>query len=949
LSVKTTNGRNGADGRDPDTGGAAVAALAATAEAQRLAADGPGWRRWGPYLAERAWGTVREDYSVDGAAWDYLVHDHARSRAYRWNEDGLLGLSDDQQRLCFALALWNGADSILKERLFGLSGTEGNHGEDVKEEYFYLDGTPTHSYLQALYKYPHAPYPYADLVATNRRRSRQQPEYELVNTGVFDGDRYFDVVVEYAKAAPDDLLIRISATNRGPDPAALHLLPTLWFRNTWSWGRDAWRPVLVAGKGADEPAPGEAKTSVIRSRHRDLGAFDLHCEGADALLFTENETNDVRLFGTPNASPFVKDAFHRYVVEGDQAAVNPARTGTKAAAHYVCTIGPGATTTVRLRLLHAVLAESPAAFVAFDALFARRREEADAFYAALQPTGLDETQRRVQRQALAGMLWTKQFYHFDVEQWLDGDPGQPPPPAQRRRGRNWEWRTLNNADVLSVPDKWEYPWYAAWDLAFHCLPLALIDPAFAKDQLILLLREWYQHPNGQVPAYEWSFSDVNPPVLAWAAWRVYKIDQKQRAQRGQGADTAFLERVFHKLLLNFTWWVNRKDAEGNNVFQGGFLGLDNIGVFDRSAALPTGGRIDQSDGTAWMAMYSLNLLTIALELAGHNPVYEDVATKFFEHFLYIAAALNNLGGDGISLWLEDDGFFYDVLHLPDDTHLPLRVRSLVGLIPLLAVETVEPALLETLPGFKGRLEWFLENRPDLARLVSRWYEPGMGERRLLALVRGHRMKRLLKRALDPDEFLSDFGIRSVSKAHAERPYVLEAGGMTHTVRYEPGESRSGLFGGNSNWRGPVWFPINYLIIEALQRFHHYYGDDFRVECPTGSGKYLTLDRIADFLSQRLIRLFLPDAQGRRPFAGEHDRLQGDPFWRDLVLFHEYFHGETGAGLGAGHQTGWTGLVAKLIQQQGEKHGHQQDRAGRRDRDRPRASGRTAGVRGVVCE
>ncbi|HEX2035677.1 MAG TPA: glucosidase [Chloroflexota bacterium] len=936
--MKTMNGSTGTNGRGPAGAPAATAAVTATAEAQRLATHGPDWRRWGPYLAERAWATVREDYSADGSAWDYLPHDHARSRAYRWNEDGLLGLSDDQQRLCFALALWNGADPILKERLFGLTGTEGNHGEDVKEEYFYLDSTPTHSFMKALYKYPQGPFPYAELVETGRRRSRQEPEYELVDTGVFDGDRYFDVLVEYAKAAPDDVLIRISATNRGPEPAVLHLLPTLWFRNTWSWGRDPRRPILTAAS-----VPDEAGVSVVRARHHELGAFDLHCEGADALLFTENETNAARLFGTPSASPHVKDAFHRHIVHGEAGAVNPAQTGTKAAAHYVRAVGPGETATVRLCLLPADPADgppTPGAFAAFDRTFTRRQIEADAFYAALQPAGLDAERRRVQRQALAGMLWTKQFFYYDVEQWLEGDPGQPPPPPERKRGRNREWRTLNNADVLSVPDTWEYPWYATWDLAFHLVPLALVDPEFAKDQLILLLREWYQHPNGQVPAYEWAFSDVNPPVLAWAAWRVYKIDQKARAQRGRGGDVDFLERVFHKLLLNFTWWVNRKDAEGNNVFQGGFLGLDNIGVFDRSAALPTGGHIDQSDGTAWMAMFCLNLLTIALELASHNPVYEDVATKFFEHFMYIAGALNNLGGDGISLWDEDDEFFYDVLHLPDETHLPLRVRSLVGLMPLLAVETVEPALLDRLPDFKARLEWFLDNRPDLARLVSRWREPGMGERRLLALVRGHRMKRLLKRALDPDEFLSDFGIRSVSKAHAERPYMLHAGGMTHEVRYEPGESRSGLFGGNSNWRGPVWFPINYMLIEALQKFHHYYGDDFIVECPTGSGQYLTLDGIADFLSQRLIHLFLPDEDGRRPFAGEHDLLQGDPRWRHLVLFHEYFHGETGAGLGASHQTGWTGLVAKLIQQQGEKHGYEQDRAGWRGQRRDRA-GRTA--------
>jgi hypothetical protein len=878
-----------------------------SAEEERLAQDG--WRRWGPYLSERAWGTVREDYSADGSAWEYFPHDHARSRVYRWNEDGLAGICDDQQRLCFALALWNGRDPILKERLFGLAGPEGNHGEDVKECYFYLDSTPTHSYMRYLYKYPQAPFPYEQLVQENRQRDRLAPEYELLDTGVFDDGRYFDVVVEYAKASPDDQLIRISVANRGPNASTLHLLPTLWFRNTWSWGRDDRRPSLQ-----EVDVPQETGVRAIHAQHHTLGHYHLYCEAAGDLLFTENETNAARLFGAPNPAPYVKDAFHQYVLDGDTAAVNPARCGTKAAAHYACSVPAGQTVTIRLRLCPGSDAALPGMFVDFDEVFGRREREADQFYDAIQPATLDEDQKRVHRQALAGLLWSKQFYHFDVDQWLRGDPAQPPPPPERKRARNCDWRTLNNAHVLSMPDKWEYPWYAAWDLAFHCIPLALVDPQFAKDQLVLLTREWYLHPSGQVPAYEWAFSDVNPPVLAWAAWRVYQIDRKQR---GTG-DRVFLERIYHKLLLNFTWWVNRKDRDGNNVFQGGFLGLDNIGIFDRSAPLPTGGYLDQSDGTSWMAMYCLNLMTIALELARDDEVYEDIATKFFEHFMYVAAAMNDIGGEGISLWDEEDEFFYDVLHLPEGRRVPLRVRSLVGLIPLLAVETIEPALLDRLPGFKARLEWFLEYRPEMARLVSRWYEPGQGERRLLSLVRGHRMKRLLKRALDPDEFLSDYGIRSLSRYHAQHPYMLRLDGTTHEVRYEPAESCTGLFGGNSNWRGPVWFPINYLLIEALQKFHHYYSDDFLVECPTGSGQMRTLSQIADDLSLRLTDLFLRDSRDKRPYAGTSDLPQQDPHWRDHILFHEYFHGDTGEGLGANHQTGWTGLVAKLLQQQGEK-------------------------------
>ncbi len=893
-----------------------------SAEHERLTADGASWKRWGPYLAERAWGTVREDYSASGDAWGFFSHDHARSRAYRWNEDGLLGICDDQQRLCFALTLWNGRDPILKERLFGLSGPEGNHGEDVKEYYYYLDSTPTHSWMRALYKYPQAAFPYAQLVDENRRRGKGDQEYELLDTGVFAEDRYFDVFVAYAKAGPDDMLIEIRAVNRGPETAELHLLPTLWFRNTWSWGSEHdgqdVRPTLRTLDGA-----------AILAEHPTLGQYALHCEpeAGPHLLFTENESNAERLWGVPNRTSFVKDAFHRYLISGEVDAVNPAQTGTKAAAWYRRTMAPGEEWAIHLRLrrLDQELPEQgngqgprdvlDSPFSILHSTLAQRAAEADAFYAALQPAGLSDDDRNIQRQAFAGMLWSKQFYSYDVEEWLRGDPGQPAPPPERRGGRNRERAPLTSADLLSMPDTWEYPWFAAWDTAFHCLPLALLDAEFAKGQLVLLGREWFQHPNGQVPAYEWAFGDVNPPVLAWAAWRVYKIDQKQRG--GQG-DLAFLERVFHKLLLNFTWWVNRKDEEGNNVFQGGFLGLDNIGVFDRSQPLPTGGHLEQADGTAWMGMFCLNMLTISLELACHNRVYEDIASKFFEHFLYIAGALNNLGGEGIALWDAEDEFFYDVLHTPDGRTTPLKIRSMVGLIPLFAVTTIEPALLAQLPAFRKRLEWFLEHRPELAALVSRWQAPGLGERRLLALCRGSRMKRVLRRMLDEAEFLSPHGVRALSRYHQEHPYRFRINGDTWEVRYLPGESDSGLFGGNSNWRGPIWFPVNYLLVEALQQFHHYYGDDFLVEHPTGSGRRRTLGQIADDLSQRLIGLFRRGTDGRRPVFGDDAIFQHDPHWRDELLFYEYFHGDTGRGVGASHQTGWTGLVAKLIQQQGER-------------------------------
>jgi hypothetical protein len=868
-----------------------------TAESERLEQDRKGdghWRRWGPYLSERQWGTVREDYSADGAAWDYLPHDHARSRAYRWGEDGLAGFSDQEQRLCLSLALWNGRDPILKERLFGLTNREGNHGEDVKELYYFLDATPSHSYLKMLYKYPQRPFPYEGLIAENARRGLGGPEYELLDTGVFDDDRYFDIEVEYAKAGPEDILLRITAHNRGPDAAELHLLPQLWFRNTWSWRDGTSRPVLRLASGG------------VAVSHPTLGEYRFKVDGRPEYLFTDNDTNVARLYGTSAPGRFFKDAFHERVVGGRREAVNPELRGTKVAAWLPVTVPPHRSTVVRVRLNAGT---RHAGFEDFEQVFTRQIREADEFYGEVQRDLTDPDARMVQRQAFAGMIWSKQFFYYDVAEWLAGDLNQPAPPMSHRRGRNSEWRHLNNADIISMPDTWEYPWYAAWDLAFHCIPLAVIDPDFAKHQLVLLTREWYMHPNGQLPAYEWAFGDVNPPVHAWATWRVFQIDRKRR---GGAGDLAFLERVFHKLMLNFTWWVNRKDAQGRNVFQGGFLGLDNIGVFDRSAPLPTGGYINQADGTAWMGMYSLNLMRIALELARHNKVYEDIATKFFEHFLHIAEAMTNLGGDGVSLWDDQDQFYYDVLNTPDNQLIPLRVRSMVGLIPLFAVETIDQALLDELPDFAARLRWFLDYRPELARLVSRWHEPGMGDRRLLALVRGHRMKRLLTRMLDETEFLSDYGVRALSKVHDAEPYVFEVMGMPLSVRYQPAESDSGLFGGNSNWRGPIWFPVNYLLIESLQKFHHYYSDDFRIECPTGSGRYLTLAEVADELTVRMSRIFLRDGSGRRPVFGHSEKLQTDPHFRDHVLFHEYFHGDTGRGVGASHQTGWTGLIAKLL-------------------------------------
>ncbi len=867
------------------------------------------WQRWGPYLAERQWGTVREDYSAHGEAWDYVTHDQARSRAYRWGEDGLLGICDRECRLCFSIGLWNGRDPILKERLFGLAGTEGNHGEDVKECYYYLDSTPTHSYMKALYKYPQSEFPYARLVEENRRRGKQDAEFELVDTGVFDEHRYFDVIAEYAKASPNDILIRVSIANRGPEAATIHLLPTLWFRNSWSWG--------CTHEGCEiKPRLEAAGLAAVVARHVSLGEFRLDVEpsaGAEPveLVFTENETNARRVFDVEDGNRYVKDAFHRYVIDGDAQAVNPQRHGTKAAAIYRLTIPAGTHTVVRMRLTKAAETTSRP-FADFDEAFAARIREADVFYADRIADSPDCETANVARQAYAGLLWSKQFYHYVVKDWLTGDPDQPAPPPARAQVRNHDWPHLFNRDIISMPDKWEYPWYAAWDLAFHMIPMATIDPEFAKGQLELFLREWYLHPNGQMPAYEWALSDVNPPVHAWACWRVYKMT----APRGQ-RDVAFLKRVFTKLLLNFTWWVNRKDETGNHLFAGGFLGLDNIGVFDRSKPLPDGGRLEQADGTAWMAFYASTMLAMALELAQHDDTYEDIASKFFEHFIHIADAMNTLGGMG--LWHEGDGFYYDQLKVGDAV-APLGIRSIVGIIPLFAVEVLEQADIDRLPGFRKRMEWFLKHRPDLARHIAYCERSGVvGDgkqggrgRRLLAIPSHERLERMLRYLLDESEFLAPHGVRALSQHHREHPFVLWADGQEHRVEYTPGESITGLFGGNSNWRGPIWFPVNYLVIEALERYHHFYGDEVQVECPTGSGRMMNLFEVSQELRRRLATLFVPDTSGRRPCHGDDSRYATDPHWRDFPLYYEYFHGDDGRGVGASHQTGWTALVATIL-------------------------------------
>ncbi len=875
-----------------------------TAEHQRLMdserrkAD---WKHWGPYVSDRAWGTVREDYSANGDAWNYFPHDHARSRAYRWNEDGLGAICNRFQNICLGVALWNERDPILKERLFGLSGPEGNHGEDVKEYYFYLDNTPTHSYMKMLYKYPQVEFPYAELVERNRQVGKLDPEIELIDIipQAFAENRYFDVFIEYAKADEDDLLCRITAINRGPDAAPIHILPHIWYRNTWSWGYGIARPSLSALNGR-----------CIEVNERHLGQRWWYAAANDVqptLLFTENETNTQQLYNVPNATPYVKDGINDAVLNGLADRVNPANTGTKAAAHFQTILAPGAAFSVQVRFATGAL---HAPFERFGSIFEQRIREADEFYASVQRPDITDDECLVQRQAFAGLLWNKQFYHYSIELWLEGDSATPVPPAQRYDGRNADWVHLYNLDVLSMPDKWEYPWFAAWDLSFHCIPLALIDPEWAKRQLVLLLREWYMHPNGQIPAYEWSFSDVNPPVHAWAAWRVYKIARNVSGY----ADTEFLERVFHKLLLNFTWWVNRKDRHGKNVFEGGFLGLDNIGIFDRSAVLPDGAYIQQADGTAWMGMYCLNMLAMAMELARTKPAYEDVATKFFEHFIYIADAMHHLGDDGFGLWDDEDRSFYDLLRTNNGPARPLKIRSCVGMIALFAVETIEPDLLDKLPNFRRRMEWFIKYRPALVEHIASLTQPGVNQRRLLSIINREQLDGILKRLLDEDEFLSDYGLRSISRFHADHPYMFHINGQDYDLRYEPAESSTGLFGGNSNWRGPIWFPINYLMVESLQKYHHFYGDAFLTELPTGSGQKVTLQQTAAEIARRLCNIFLSDENENRAVFGENNIFQTDPHWQDYVPFYEYFHGDNGKGLGASHQTGWTALVAKLIQQ-----------------------------------
>ncbi len=855
----------------------------------------PDWKKWGPYLSERQWGTVREDYSADGQAWAYTTHDIAYSKAWRWGEEGIGGIADKRQHLCFSLAFWNKKDPILKERLFGLSGYEGNHGEDVKELYYYLDSSPTHSYMKMLYKYPQAAFPYEQLLQENKKRTREQPEYELLDTGIFDEDKYFDIFIEYAKADMEDILIRITAHNRGKDAAPLHILPTVWFRNTWAWGNDDYKPRMV---------PSNEGNIIIR--HRDIGGdWGLFCEETDKQLFCDNETNCRRLYGEEKAGYF-KDGIQEYVVHGNEQAINY-QLGTKAALNYERLIPGGGSATIRLRLANR---QDYNPFEGFDQVFADRIRETDEFYADLQKDVKDEDEKLVMRQAWAGMLWSKQLYIYNVAEWLKGDAKQPPPPPERWKGRNNKWQHLKNSNIISMPDKWEYPWYAAWDLAFHCIVFAMIDADFAKHQLVLLTHDWYMHPNGKLPAYEWSFDDTNPPVQAWAAYRVYEIEKNLNGGKG---DIPFLETIFHKLLLNFTWWVNQKDAEGNNIFEGGFLGMDNIGLFDRSnTRLPDGGYLEQADGTSWMAAYCLNLMRIALELSMENPIYQDMANKFFEHFLHIAQAMANMGTGTDGLWDNEDEFYYDTVRMPGDVSIKLKIRSMVGLIPLIAVEVIDDELLQKLPEFAKRLNWLLDNRPDLAALVSRWHEKSSGEKHLLSLLRGHRVKRILYRMLDETEFLSDHGIRSLSKFHGHHPYEFKVDGQVLSVQYTPAESNIPLFGGNSNWRGPIWMPTNFLLVEALQRFHHYYGDDFNIEYPTNSGKMHTLMEISHELTMRISRLFLRDGKGRRAVFGDNEKLQTDPNFKDYILFHEYFDGDTGKGLGASHQTGWTALVSKLL-------------------------------------
>ncbi|ULQ54259.1 MGH1-like glycoside hydrolase domain-containing protein [Flavihumibacter fluvii] len=861
-------------------------------EKQRL--TDPGWKKWGPYVSDRQWATVREDYSEDSNTWEAVTYDMARSYAYRWGEDGIGGISDEGQHICFALAMWNKQDPFLKERLFGLTGPRGNHGEDVKELYYYLDSSPSHSYMKMLYKYPQKAFPYDQLYAENDRRSREEPEYELMDTGIFDTGAYFDIFLEYAKAGPTDILIKISVANRNKEGAAISLLPTIWFRNTWSWGEDGYKPNMEADG-----------SNAIHLHHQKTGAYYLYCNGNCDLLFCENETNQKRFQAKRGIQPIAKDGINDFIVNKKRTTLNKSKSGTKAAAHYNLTVGAGQTTTIQLRLSKEAL-DFP--FHDFDAVFWQRMNENEEFYSDLQRGVMSQEDRRIQRQAYAGMLWSKQFYYYDVEQWMKGDPNKPA-PRHRAWGRNHDWSHLNNADIISMPDKWEYPWYAAWDLAFHCIPLAYLDAGFAKNQLLLLTKEWYMHPNGQFPAYEWNLGDVNPPVHAWATWRVYEIDKNMNGGKG---DLIFLESCYHKLLLNFTWWVNRKDQDGNNIFQGGFLGLDNIGVFDRSAPLPGGGHLEQSDGTSWMAMYCLNLLRISLELAAHNHVYADMATKFFEHFVYIAKAMNSFGEKDAGLWDEQDQFFYDVLKKPDGSELKLRVRSMVGLIPLFAVEVIDHSLFEQIPEFVQRLEWFLKHKSSYSSIISEWSDTLTDSKHLLSLIRSDKLVAILQKVLDETEFLSDYGVRALSKFHEKDPFVIHMEGNSFSVSYLPAESDSSMFGGNSNWRGPIWFPLNYLLIESLQRYHYYYGEALKVEYPSGSQKFMTLDEVAEELSRRLLKIFRTDENGNRPVNGASEILQKDPYFRDYILFYEYFHGDSGRGVGASHQTGWTGLVAKLL-------------------------------------
>lgn len=862
------------------------------------------WRRWGPYLSERQWGTVREDYSSDGEAWKYLTHDEARSRAYRWGEDGIAGISDNHQRLCFAISLWNGKDSILKERLFGLDSLEGNHGEDVKEYYYYLDNTPSHSYMKYLYKYPQQEYPYHKLVTKNKALGRLVNEYELVDTGIFDEDRYFDIYVEYAKNDPEDILIKINIINRGPEASQLHLLPVLWFRNDWSWSNNKVKPQIKQIKEKNN-------IFVIEASHSKLGDMYFYCESPKELLFTENETNFKRLDGTKSASDFTKDGINYYIVNGNKNAVNPKALGTKFTPSYTVDLNSGESKEFRFRLSKSKNLSAPFG-QQFEKTFINRKADADEFYKKLSPDFIREDEKNIQRQAFSGMLWCKQFYNYVVEDWLDGDPKFPPPPSTRKGGRNSSWTHLYADDVLSMPDKWEYPWFAAWDTAFHTIPFSMIDPDFAKRQLTRLTREWYMHPNGQIPAYEWAFGDVNPPVHAWGAWRVYKIENKIYGR----TDRLFLETVFQKLLLNFTWWVNRKDIQGNNIFEGGFLGLDNIGVFNRSKSLPTGGYLQQADGTSWMAMYALDMLTIALELAKENKSYEDIASKFFEHFLYISNAINQFGEKQTGLWDEEDGFYYDMLNLPSGEQIPIKIRSMVGLVPLFAVMTMDLEVIDSLPGFKRRMDWFIENKPDLVTQCSIGKTNNL-KRNFLSITNQYRLRTILEKMLDEEEFLSPYGIRSLSKYHEKNPYILKVDEAEYSIDYEPAESRTELFGGNSNWRGPIWFPVNFLIIESLQKFHHYLGDSFKVECPTGSGNLMSLWEVSIELSNRLTSIFTKNSSGKRPFYGNIDKFQTDPHWSNHILFNEYFNADNGAGLGASHQTGWTGLIAKIIQQSTE--------------------------------